>query len=157
MPLFAVSETREAPPHAYIRLEPTDAASLADDLAARITSTYLDVETELQRLSDAAAELGIFDAAGLAPDKAAIDEALEELRDAVFPAPWDGRRLKHTDVQRSELAEIIAADVLASNFGVSVPASRVADKEIPDQQSRGQTLSASSSSASSWEIQTLRL
>jgi hypothetical protein len=46
-------------------------------------------------------------------------------------------RPKATDVQRSELGEIVAADVLRTLFETVVPASRLAEKEIPDQQTRG--------------------
>jgi hypothetical protein len=137
MALFMVTDDRNAAPHRYVRLVAVDAAELPDQLAQRIRTTYLNLDTELQRLHDAANELGLFDPTGLAPDQVAVNEALEELADALLPAPWDGRRLKHTDVQRSELAEIIASDALSENFDVMIPASRVADKEIPDQQSRG--------------------
>lgn len=46
-------------------------------------------------------------------------------------------RPQATDVQRSELGEIVAADVLRTLFETVVPASRLAEKEIPDQQTRG--------------------
>ena len=56
---------------------------------------------------------------------------------AVLPAEWSGGRPRQTDPQRSELAEIIAAVVMSEVFGTVVPASRIAHKEIPDQQTRG--------------------
>jgi hypothetical protein len=103
MALFTITDQQDVPPHSYIRLIPADEASLPDELASRVRDTYVNVETELQRLRDAATELIVFDASGLAPGDAEIDEALAELCDALLPAPWDGRRLKHTDVQRGSL------------------------------------------------------
>jgi hypothetical protein len=138
MALFHVLESHDVDGgHVYVRLSPLNPATLADDLAARITGAYLDVDTELQRLREAANELRLFQGEELAPIDAEIAEALAELRDALLPAGWDGRRPKHTDVQRSELAEIVAADVLRSHFATIIPASRVRHKEIPDQQARG--------------------
>lgn len=138
MALFQIVESREADGgHVYLRLSPMSPATLADDLAARITGAYFDVDTELQRLRDAAQELRLFQGEDLAPTDVEIAEALAELRDALLPAGWDGRRPKHTDVQRSELAEIVASDVLMSQFATIIPASRVRHKEIPDQQARG--------------------
>jgi hypothetical protein len=139
--MFQIVEAREVEGgHVFLRLLPANAATLADDLAARITGAYLDVDTELQRLRDAAAELQMFQGGTLAPTDEEIAEALAELRDALLPAGWDGRRPKHTDVQRSELAEVVAAEVLTTHFATIVPASRVRHKEIPDQQARGADL-----------------
>src|SRR5437773_2449922 len=122
MAMFQIVESREVDGrHVYLRLAPINPATLADDLAARITGAYLDVDTELQRLRDAANELRLFQGEDLAPTDAEIAEALAELRDALLPAGWDGRRPKHTDVQRSELAEIVAADVLTSHFATIIP------------------------------------
>ncbi|MFC9115001.1 Hachiman antiphage defense system protein HamA [Streptomyces sp. NPDC057092] len=67
-----------------------------------------------------------------------IASALAEERDAVLPQSWqEGGREKHLDVQRSEFGEIIASEVLKQVFDTSIPAARIAHKEIPDQQTRG--------------------
>ncbi len=138
--MFEILASREVGDHLFVRLAPTRPDTLADELAALITGAYMDVDTELRRLRDAANALRLFSGDDLAPGDDEIAEALAELRDALLPAGWDERRPKHTDVQRSELAEIVAADVLTSHFATVLPASRVAEKEIPDQQARGADL-----------------
>jgi hypothetical protein len=70
--------------------------------------------------------------------EAEIQSGLEEELRAALPVEWSaGGRPKQTDTQRSELAEIVAATVMDEVFGTIVPASRIAHKEIPDQQTRG--------------------
>lgn len=137
--LFCVTETEEKEGHVFIRVSPSDPATIARSLAPRIQNAYFDKESAEKRLRSAAAELKLFDGAAFEISDDVIAEALEEELDAVLPAEWsaDNGRPKQLDVQRSELAEIVAAEVLSELFQTVIPALRVSHKEIPDQQTRG--------------------
>jgi hypothetical protein len=122
----------------FVRVVPGDSAALVDALAARVRTAYFDAKAALARLREAAAELTQFDGSHLIVTEAEVEEALEDELDAVLPAEWKkGGRPAQTATQRSELAEIIATEVVTSLFSTVVPASRIASKEIPDQQTRG--------------------
>ncbi|WP_326636350.1 SAVED domain-containing protein [Nonomuraea fuscirosea] len=123
--------------HRFVTLSPADPAELVKTLAPRIRQAYFDIDAAEQRLRRAAAELTRFNSEAFQITESEIERALEEELDAVLPAEWKGGRPRQTDTQRSELAEIIAAEILRLNFGSLVPASRIAAKEIPDQQTRG--------------------
>lgn len=134
--LFVIDSDDVDGEHRYVRVIPRDSSRLATELAPRIRSAYFNLRAAEQRLRDAADDLARFDATALVTEEE-IEAALEEELNAVLPADWKGGRPKHTDTQRSELAEIIAAHVLATIFQAVIPASRIAHKEIPDQQTRG--------------------
>jgi Cap4 SAVED domain len=121
----------------FARVIPRDAASLAQLLAPRIRQAYFNQREAEERLRSAVLDLSRFSVPALEISDDQIATALEEELDAVLPAEWKAGRPKQTATQRSELAEIIAADVMSTVFQTKVPASRIADKEIPDQQTRG--------------------
>lgn len=118
-----------------VDVESTEEEGLAARLAERVTSAYFDEVAARQRIFSAVSDLSEFDGSAFTTEQVAA--AIAEELDAALPASWDGRRPKQTDVQRSELGEIIAAEVLSTLFSTVVPASRVSTKETPDQQSRG--------------------
>lgn len=135
--LFEIVEDDVIGDHRYLRVAPASPETLAADLAPRITSPYFDEQAARERIQRAARELNLFPGESLADDDPRILEALAEERDAVLPAAWAGDRPKQLDVQRSEFGEIVAAEVLSSLFETRIPASRIAHKETPDQQTRG--------------------
>jgi len=136
-PLFEISSDEQIGDHRFIRIVPKNADRLVADLAPRITRPYADAEAARDRILRAARELEIFPGEDLRADDPRIEEAVAEEVDALLPAAWKGDRPKQLDVQRSELGEIVAADVLSTIFGARIPASRIAHKETPDQQTRG--------------------
>jgi len=136
-PLFILHSEDSLGRRRFCRVVPDDPAGLASTLAARVRGAYFNQRAAEQRLREAAAELALFDSSALTVTEPEIRSALEEELRAVLPAEWSGGRPKQTDTQRSELAEIVAATVMSEVFGTIVPASRIAHKEIPDQQTRG--------------------
>jgi hypothetical protein len=123
--------------HRFLRVAPVAPGRLVEDLAPRITRPYFDEEAAKERIQRAARELNLFEGLALADDDPRLLDAVASERDAVLPAAWKGDRPKQLDVQRSEFGEIVAADVLSGLFGTRIPASRIAHKETPDQQTRG--------------------
>ena len=136
-PLFEIVDESNVGHHRFIRVAPVSPDSLVDDLAPRITTPYFNRAEAEERIVRAARELELFQGETLALDDPRIVSALEEELDAVLPATWRGDRPRQLDVQRSEFAEIIAADLLSNLFGTRIPASRISHKETPDQQTRG--------------------
>lgn len=135
--LFKVVSDDVVGDHRYVRVEPVNPSTLAADLAPRVRARYIDDNAARARLTRAAEDLSLFEGSGVALTEADIEAALRDEHFAVLPAAWDGRRPKHFDVRRSEFAEIVAAEILTQVFGTAIPASRIAHKEIPDQQARG--------------------
>jgi hypothetical protein len=136
-PLFILHSEDSQGRRRFCRVVPDDPAALVSSLAARVRGAYFDQRAAEQRLREAAAELTRFDPTALMVTEPEIASALEEELRAVLPAEWSGGRPRQTDTQRSELAEIVAATVMNEVFGAIIPASRIAHKEIPDQQTRG--------------------
>lgn len=116
---------------------PSHRDRLVDDLAPRITRPYFDEATARERIKRAARELELFEGLELADGDPRLGAAIGDERDAVLPEAWRGDRPRQLDVQRSEFGEIVAAEVLTGLFGTRIPASRIAHKETPDQQTRG--------------------
>ena len=135
--LFVIVSDDQRGDRRFVRVVPRDPAGLVEALARRVRNAYFDSTAALTRLNEAAAELTRFDGSHLTITEAEVQAALEEELDAVLPAEWKTGRPSQTATQRSELAEIIATDVVRTLFGTVVPASRIASKEIPDQQTRG--------------------
>jgi Cap4 SAVED domain len=162
--LFKTVEDEGDPePHRYVVLEPVSPSTLAEDLAPRVKGVYFDERLARERLQAAAEALSEFDGSAFTEED--IETGVAQELNAVIPAAWgeppdselsdeqpegsaneaggDGdappprRRPKQTDVRRSELGEIVCADVLRSVFETAIPASRLAHKETPDQQARG--------------------
>lgn len=136
-PLFVLHAEDSQGQRRFCRVLPGAPADLVATLAARVQGAYFDQRAAEQRLREAASELSLFDSSALVVTEPEIQAALEEELRAVLPAEWSGGRPKQTDTQRSELAEIVASTVMDEVFGTIVPASRIAHKEIPDQQTRG--------------------
>ena len=138
--LFVIDSDDQQGDRRFVRVVPRDPAGLAAALAQRVRNVYFDLLAAQTRLNEAAAELTRFSGSRLTISDADIQAALEEELDAVLPADWKAGRPSQTATQRSELAEIIASEVVTTLFGTAVPASRIASKEIPDQQTRGADL-----------------
>lgn len=136
-PLFEIVSEENVGRHRFIRVVPAAPETLAADLAPRIKAPYFDEGAARERIIRAARELELFEGEGVSDDDPRLAEATAEERDAVLPTAWRGDRPKRLDVQRSEFGEIVAAEVLSSLFGTRIPASRIAHKETPDQQTRG--------------------
>lgn len=136
-PLFKIVEpVVEDDEHMFVRVQAVEPATLAEALAPRVKGVYFDEEATRDRLVEAAQGLKEFDGSEFTQDE--IAEAVAEELDAVVPLAWgENKRPQQTDVQRSELGEIVAADVLRTLFSTIIPASRISTKEIPDQQTRG--------------------
>ena len=135
--LFVIHTDEQLGNRRFVRVVPRDPARLVEALAERVRSAYFDSAARFALLNKAASELTQFDGSHVTIAEAAIQAALEEELDAVLPAEWKAGRPPQTATQRSELAEIIATEVITTLFGTVVPASRIASKEIPDQQTRG--------------------
>lgn len=136
-PLFEISSDEQVGDHRFLRIVPRNPNQLVADLAPRITEPYADANAARDRILRAARELEMFAGEELQPDDPRVEEAVAEEVDALLPAAWKGDRPKQLDVQRSELGEIVAAEVLSTIFETRIPASRIAHKETPDQQTRG--------------------
>ena len=135
--LFVIVSDDQQGDRRFVRVVPRDSATLVGALAQRVRNSYFDYAAAFTRLNEAAGELAHFNGSHLTITEADVQAALEEELDAVLPAEWKSGRPPQTATQRSELAEIIATDVITTLFGTEVPASRIASKEIPDQQTRG--------------------
>lgn len=136
--IFRIASDDHKGDRRFVRVVPRDPSALVTALARQVRNTYFDTDAAIVRLNEAATELTRFNGSALTITQADVKQALEEELDAVLPAEWKkGGRPSQTDPQRSELAEIIATDVVSTLFGTVVPASRIATKEIPDQQTRG--------------------
>jgi hypothetical protein len=136
-PLFVLHDEDSHGQRRLCRVLPSASANLVATLAGRVRGVYFDQRAAEQRLREAASELTLFDSSALTVTEPEIQSALEEELRAALPAEWSGGRPKQLDTQRSELAEIVASTVMDEVFGTIVPASRIAHKEIPDQQTRG--------------------
>ncbi|MET8462848.1 hypothetical protein [Micromonospora zamorensis] len=141
--LFQIAEDLLDGDHRFVRLVPVDPEGLAEALAPQVQRAYFDVRQSEAKMRAAIADLKHFSSTTLEITESAIREALEEELDAVLPAEWKAAteggkaRPQETAVQRSELAEIIAGMVLQDFFETVIPAARIAQKEVPDQQTRG--------------------
>jgi hypothetical protein len=136
--LFAIESDQELGGRRFVRVVPRNPETLVEMLAPLVRDAYFTISNTAERLRQAADELALFDGRGLVVTELQVAAALEEQLDAMLPAAWRvGGRPKQTDPQRSELAEIIAANVVQTLFGTLLPASRIAHKEVPDQQTRG--------------------
>jgi hypothetical protein len=136
--LFVIESDEELGGRRFVRVVPRNSDSLVEALAPLVRDAYFTIANTAERLRQAAEELTRFDGSGLVVTELQIATALEDQLDAMLPAAWRaGGRPQQTDPQRSELAEIIAANVVQTLFGTLVPASRIARKEVPDQQTRG--------------------
>jgi hypothetical protein len=130
--------SRGTPPREFHGVGTDPDVSLPDLLAGRVKRHYIDEEAARTRLLEAARTLSTFDATEFSLTEEQIEEALNEERDAALPNDWKkGDQPKQLDVRRSEFAEIIAGEVLGALFGTALPASRIAEKEIVDQPTRG--------------------
>lgn len=136
-PLFLVSDERTVGNHRYVRVEPASPDTLAADLAPRVRQYYVDEHAARDRLSRAASDLVVFGATAVTLTEEEVDEAVKIELHASLPREWSGDRPRQLDPQRSELGEIVAAEVLSQLFDTRIPASRISHKEIPDQQARG--------------------
>jgi hypothetical protein len=141
--LFRIADDLSVDDHRFVRLVPVDPEGLAEALAPQVQKAYFDVQQAEAKMRAAVADLKQFSATTLEITESAIRDALEEELDVVLPAEWKAAteggkaRPRQTDVQRSELAEIIAGMVLQDFFQTVIPAARIAHKEVPDQQTRG--------------------
>lgn len=135
--LFRVAEDRIVGDHRYLRVVAVNPQTLAQDLAPRVRARYVDQEAARERLRRAAEELTEFSFAALPLTPEEIEEAVAAETAAVLPTSWLGNRPEHLSTQRSEFGEIVAAEVLMELFGTRIPASRISEKEVPDQQTRG--------------------
>jgi hypothetical protein len=136
-PLFKVISDEQRGDHRYLRVEPIAPDSLASDIAPRLTTHYFDEIAARQRLAQAAAELNTFSSEPFVLTEEQIDAALAEERDAVLPKEWLSNVPEQLSAERSEFGEIVGADVLSHLLGSVVPASRIANKEVPDMPTRG--------------------
>jgi len=120
---------------AILTCESVGQGDLVDELAVELRALYADVEDVAERLRRQAQELG--DVA----DEVRIDGIISRVLEASIPAPGQ-HEIKHLDVARNELAELLAHLVIQRRFGAVVPASRIRHKEIPNAPARGLDLLA---------------
>lgn len=135
--LFKIVEDEVDGFRRFVGIHPVQSEELAVQLAPRIRRVYFDRAAQERKLRDGINDLNMFSAREFTVTETEVEQALEEELDAVLPAEWRGGRPRQTDVQRSELAEIIAAEVFRGIFSTTLPAMRISGKEIPDQQTRG--------------------
>jgi hypothetical protein len=128
--------------HVFVKVATSKDPHFLPKLAKRIQGAYFNYREAKLRLTRAASDLRLFDGTLFSATEEDIELALAEELEAVLPQEWkvESKRVKALDVQRSELAEIVAHQVLVEIFNTSVPASRIKHKEIPDQPTRGADL-----------------
>lgn len=108
-----------------------------EELAVRVRAVYVDLQRSAALLKSAADELEIFESRNLQEAQELLVAALAEELDAALPVGGSDSQPEYLDLRRSELGEIVAAEVLHALFGTVIPASRIRDKEIPDMPTRG--------------------
>jgi hypothetical protein len=136
-PLFQIVADEASGSRRFVSVSEIDVSNLAAALAPRIRNVYFRKRESRRRLREGIDDLNLFSSTAIVVPDEEIESALEEELDAVLPAEWHRGRPRQTDVQRSELAEIIAAEVFSALFSTTLPAVRISGKEIPDQQTRG--------------------
>lgn len=110
-----------------------DGEDMVTVLADFIRQLYVDPE----RLRDVLTA-AMTDAVGVA-DPDAINEAVQRTLTAAVPAPGT-HSIAHLDTARNELGEALTHLAFVHAHGTVVPASRIRNKEIPGQPSRGRDL-----------------
>lgn len=108
-------------------------ADLVAVLADTIRGLYVDVDHLRDALTTA-----MNDASDVA-DPAPINQAIERTLAAAIPEPGT-HPIPHLDVARNELAEALAHLAWVEVHGTVIPASRIRNKEVPNQPSRGRDL-----------------
>lgn len=126
-----VSEDREGP-HLYQCFDVVDDEELIDEIARLVLELYVDLDDTRDSLSRAAADLDTV----VSP--AELAKLLDEIRDAVIPQIDPDSKIKlHLQTPRNELAEVLAYDALKQVHDAVIPASRIREKEVPGQPTRG--------------------
>ncbi|MGW4330347.1 hypothetical protein ACWEKR_31210 [Nocardia sp. NPDC004573] len=118
--------------HTYRCYDVADGDKLIDEVARLVAELYVDPSELLASLSAASADLGPIASPG---ELAAL---VSEVREAVIPQMTDfGNQPVHLQTPRNEVAEILAYDALQRLDEVTIPASRIREKEVPGQPTRG--------------------
>ncbi|GAA0960966.1 hypothetical protein [Streptomyces rhizosphaericus] len=104
---------------------------LVDEVARLVCELYVDPEVWVDSLRKASAELG-----SVAADEE-LSQLLDEVAASVVPQMDMQARKLHLQTPRNEVAEILAYDALRTLHKVIIPASRVREKEVSGQPTRG--------------------
>lgn len=108
-----------------------------DDMVALLANFIRQLYVDPERLRDVLTA-AMADAAGVA-DPAAINAAAQHVLTAAVPA-GGVHPVPHLDVARNELGEALTHLAFVHAHGTVVPASRIRNKEVPGQPSRGRDL-----------------
>jgi hypothetical protein len=130
---LAVVDDRDAAAHRYVVLEchADDRAELIAALAELVLELYVDPTELADQLRTAAIGLGEV------ADMGVIEAVIAEISSATIPDDPPEGQPEQLQLQRNELAEILAYVAAEQYFGTLVPAKRVRHKEVPRLPSRG--------------------
>ncbi|MGW4168978.1 hypothetical protein ACWEGX_18835 [Streptomyces chartreusis] len=104
---------------------------LIDEVARLVCELYVDPEDLITSLRSASADLD------LVASENELTTLLDEVAESVIPQMNMGSRAIHLQTPRNEVAEILAYDALQELHKVVIPASRIREKEVSGQPTRG--------------------
>ncbi|MGW4125878.1 hypothetical protein [Nocardia sp. NPDC004711] len=117
--------------HRYQCYDVEDDDDLIAEIARLVRDLYVDPEQTLASLTQAASDLDTVVSAD------SLDQLLDDIRQAVIPQINPDATKIHLETPRNEVAEILAYDALKTIHNVVIPASRIKEKEVPGQPTRG--------------------
>ncbi|MEU1413996.1 hypothetical protein [Streptomyces sp. NPDC005731] len=117
--------------HTYECYDVRDDDELIDEVARLVCELYVDPESLVESLRKASADLDVV------ADQTEISTLVDEVASAVIPQMRMDVKAKHLQTPRNEVAEILAYDALRTLHKVTIPASRIREKEVSGQPTRG--------------------
>ncbi|MFE9010921.1 hypothetical protein ACIGZI_23805 [Streptomyces griseus] len=104
---------------------------LVDEVARLVCELYVDPESLVSSLRAASADLELVASEG------ELSTLVDEVASSVIPQMNMQAKTLHLQTPRNEVAEILAYDALRSLHKVMIPASRIREKEVSGQPTRG--------------------
>ncbi|MFM9458171.1 hypothetical protein [Streptomyces europaeiscabiei] len=104
---------------------------LVDEVARLVCELYVDPESLVSSLRAASADLELVASEG------ELSTLVDEVASSVIPQMNMQAKTLHLQTPRNEVAEILAYDALRSLHKVIIPASRIREKEVSGQPTRG--------------------
>ncbi|WP_158716997.1 hypothetical protein [Streptomyces rimosus] len=117
--------------HTFQCYDVRDDEELIDEVARLVCELYVEPERLIDSLRNASADLG------LVADPEAVSALVDEVAAAVIPQMNMESKAIHLQTPRNEVAEILAYDALRALHKVTIPASRIREKEVSGQPTRG--------------------
>lgn len=129
---FQLVNTTETGEHSFACYDLQSDDDLIIEIASFVRDLYVEDLTLREELRNAAQGLGEV------CDEAELSRMISEVAEAVIPQlDRDSAQPLHLQVPRNEIAEVLALYVLEHIHGFSVPTSRIKNKEVSGQPSRG--------------------